>query len=314
MKRCVSLLFALFLLVSCSEADPTSLSSAPTPSAGSDEVASRGDKTERDDAKEQPKGKKKGDRQEDKDGSGAGDEGNGSTDAGSTGGSSTGGASGDGADAFNDSGSEDDHSSAVYPAAGRYNYSQRGYEKFCSGGTCERQALAKRQTAVITLRSRSAERAEVVTETSASDDRMLRTTTTYSRADARVTDVYTRLSYKGFAFENQYHPSPPVESLRFPLRDGAAWRGSWEDSTSGDYSVRVFGPASVTVAGRAVRAWQVATTTDFRGEFNGRAKTLSWIDPATKAIVKLSGSIDVTSTYGRYVTEFSTSLRSGPRY
>lgn len=312
MKRYLSLLFALLFLASCSEAETPAPSSDPTPRATSENIASRGDKSDRSEAKDQSKDKKTGHRREGSEGAGSRPKKNGSRDGGSTGRSSTG--DDEGADVFNDSGREDDRSSAAYPAAGRYSYSQRGYEKFCNGGTCERQALAKQQTAVITLRARTPERAEVVTETSASDDRMLRTTATYNRENALVTDVYTRLSYRGFAFENQYHPSPPVESLRFPLRDGAAWRGSWEDSTSGDYSVRVFGPSSITVAGRAVRAWQVATTTDFRGEFNGRAKTLSWIDPATKAIVKLSGSIDLTSTYGRYVTEFSTSLRSGPRY
>jgi len=307
-KRYIALLFALLVLVSCSEADPVAPSSAP-PSNGATEEAAVGD----DRKPKQGAGKPSNDKDQDE----GEKESDGTPRRGARPSDDDDGSDEDGADSpspFNDSGGEDDNSSAVYPAAGSYLYSQSGFEKFCSGGSCERQALPERQTARITLRSRTDEKAVVLTETSSSGDRMLRTTATFTRANSLITDVYTRLSYRGFAFENEYHPAPPVESLRFPLRDGARWSGSWEDSTSGDYSVQVFGPSSVTVNGGAVRVFQVATTTRFEGEFQGEAKTLTWVDPATKAIVKLSGAIDLTSTYGRYVTEFSSSLRSGPRY
>ena len=308
MKRYVALLFALLLLVSCSEGSTDAPSAAPT-DRSADDVATKdkkaaGPKNGDDGTRKNKAGSPKADASPKGDtpkplGGGGGDDG---------------GRSGRPRNAFNDSGSEDDGSSATYPAAGDYLFAQSGFEKFCAGGRCERQGLAKKQTVRLSVTTRSDDGATVVSETISSDDRVLRTTTDYTRAGALITDVYTRLTYQGFAFENDYHPAPPVESLRFPLQDGAAWSGSWKDSTSGDYAVRVFGPTSVTVAGRAVRAFQVATSTRFRGEFNGEAKTLAWIDPATKAVVKISGSADLNSTYGRYVTEFSNSLRSGPRY
>jgi len=308
-KRYIALLFALLVLVSCSEADPDAPSSAPPSNRVTEDEAAG------DDQKQPTQGAGKSSNEKDQDeGENESDEGPRRGDRPSEDDDGSDEDGGDPPSAFNDSAGEDDNSSAVYPAAGSYLYAQSGFEKFCSGGSCERQALPERQTARITLRSRTDERAVVVTETSSSGDRMLRTTATFTRANSLITDVYTRLSYRGFAFENEYHPAPPVESLRFPLRDGARWSGSWEDSTSGDYSVQVFGPSSVTVDGRTVQAFQVATTTRFEGEFEGEAKTLTWVDPATKAIVKLSGAIDLTSTYGRYVTEFSSSLRSGPRY
>lgn len=312
MKRCrvnrsIVPLFALLVLSSCSEADTDVPSAAPSASQ-TQEVAGGGKKRARPDGGRGRESKKSAGNKGHGDGT-ADDGGPGSSDK-----PSDSKRKGPGRDAFNDSGAEDDNSSAAYPAAGDYVYAQSGFEKFCGGGRCEKQTLPKQETARITLSDRSADRAVVVTETGSSDDRMLRTTTAYSRTDALITDVYTRLTYEGFAFENEYQPAPPVESLRFPLQDGASWKGSWKDSTSGDYEVRVFGPTSVTVSGRAVRAFQVATTTEFRGEFSGRAKTLAWIDPATKAVVKLSGSADLSSTYGRYVTEFSSSLRAGPGY
>lgn len=308
MKKYAALLFVLLLLVSCSEDDVAAPSSdRPTDEAAQDVAGTEdapvtgGDRDRREEKRKGNGGAATGK----KSATGGEQPERGSGRAASK------GHQGDAA--ADDSGSDED-SPAVYPAAGAYVYDQGGYEKFCNGGACERRALPKRQRTHITLRDRSRERAVVVSETTASDDRMLRTTATYSRSDALITDVYTRLSYQGFAFENQYHPAPPVESLRFPLRDGAAWRGRWEDSTSGTYAVRVFGPTSVTVRGRAVRAFQVATTTDFEGEFNGEAKTLAWIDPARKAVLKISGSVDLTSNYGRYVSEFSATLHSGPRY
>ena len=308
MKKYFALVFALMLFVSCSEGGTDAPSAAPTEQSA-DDAATKDQKVAKsqdgeDKEPNQKPGTRKSDDPKPNDGEPSG--GGSDKDAGQGGGKPR--------NAFNDGGGEDDASSAAYPAPGDYLFAQSGFEKFCAGGSCERQGLAKQQTVRINVTARSGDRATVISETSSSDDRVLRTTTDYTRAGALITDVYTRLTYQGFAFENDYHPAPPVESLRFPLQDGAAWRGSWKDSTSGDYAVRVFGPTSVSVGGRAVRAFQVATTTQFRGEFNGEAKTLAWIDPATKAVVKISGSADLNSTYGRYVTEFSNSLRSGPGY
>lgn len=306
MKKKLALLFALLVLVSCSETDGDAPSAAP--SARETQEVARNDKkdaervdvNDEEPVKKTPRNGRSGGTIEEDDGVGSPPD--------------AGGSKGRRRSRPNDSSRAEDRSSAAHPAAGGYLYAQEGFEKFCAGGSCERQPLARRQNVRLTVSRRSSEGVTVVTEASSSDDRMLRTTTDYNRAGALITDVYTRLSYQGFAFENEYHPAPPVESLRFPLQDGAAWQGSWKDSTSGSYQVRVFGPTSVTVGGRAVRAFQVATTTQFRGEFNGEAKTLAWIDPATKAVVKISGTADLNSTYGRYVTEFSNALRSGPGY
>lgn len=308
MKRYAASLFALVLLVACSEESPNAPSSAaPSVEASDDDAAGR--------RKTAGPGRIRLGRNKETRGNSGPDEGSsgpGRSDDGATGPSEEADGSTGEDGTSDDSGGAD--AGTLYPTVGRYVYTQRGYEKFCSKATCDRQDLPPRQDVRITLRDRTKDQAVVVTRARASDDRMLRTTATYKRANALITDVYTRLTYEGFAFENQYHPAPPVESLRFPLRDGAAWRGTWRDSTSGSYEVTVFGPSTVSVRGRAVRTFQVATTTEFEGEFTGEAKTLSWIDPATKAVVKLSGSVDLDSAYGRYATEFSTSLRSGPRY
>lgn len=216
----------------------------------------------------------------------------------------------DGGDVFNDGGGEDDNSSALHPAAGRYVYSQTGYERFCQAATCDQQPLPARQPIVVTVQQPGV----VVSEIRASDNRIVRTTTVFSRKDARVTHVYARFSYEGFSFENSYEPRPPVVSLRFPLKEGARWSGSWEDSTSGDYSVDVLGREGLEVNGAAVQAYKLATVTNFRGEFSGSSKALVWVDPATKAVVKTSGKLDLRSSFGRYVTEFNNMLRSGPGY
>ena len=60
------------------------------------------------------------------------------------------------------------------------------------------------------------------------------------------------------------------------------------------------------MGGRSVQAFRYETFTEFRGQFDGRSKVTSWIDPATKAIVKTRGVLNVTSAFGRYSTSFAT--------
>jgi hypothetical protein len=216
--------------------------------------------------------------------------------------------------ALGESAGEDDHSSAVYPAAGVYAYEQRGSERFCQAGSCSRQSLPPREDVRVSLRSAGEHGAVVVSESGSSGDRVLRTTVEFSREGALVTDVYSRLVYRGFPFENSYHPDPPVLALRLPLEEGDSWSGSWRDSTSGTYSMSVLGTEAIQIGGASVGTVKVSSVMTFTGEFEGEAKTLTWVDPATKATVKTSGSLDMTSAYGRYEMDFSNRLRSGPGY
>jgi hypothetical protein len=220
----------------------------------------------------------------------------------------------EGDDGLTEGSGEDDNSSAVYPAAGNYSYSQNGYEEFCNGPQCDRHALPRSQPVRITHQDAGADAAVIVMEMQSSDNRLTRSTMRFSRAGAVITKVYVRFAYEGFVFEETYTPKPPVEALRFPLETGASWRGSWKDSTSGDYAIRVLEREAVEVGGRTVQAFRVETITDFRGQFNGRSKIETWIDPATKAIVQTDGVLNVNSAFGRYSTSFSTQLASGPGY
>lgn len=220
----------------------------------------------------------------------------------------------DGGGVFNDGEGEDDHSSALHPAAGRYVYSQSGFERFCQTATCDERPLPPRQPVGVTLRGRGDTTAVVVSEARSSDSRTVTTTTVYSRRNAVVTDVYARFAYEGFTFENSYTPRPPVETLRFPLKPGKSWSGRWNDSTSGDYSINVLGRDTVEVNGAVITAFKLSMVTRFRGEFTGTSKALLWIDVATKSMVKTSGAIDLRSSFGRYVSEFNNTLRSGPGY
>lgn len=202
---------------------------------------------------------------------------------------------------------------ALYPAPGTYAYSQSGFEQFCTT-SCEREALPKTQRVSNSVKSRSRRSAVIVSEAQASSNRVMRTTSTFARNGARVTEVYVRFAYRGFAFTNTYRPQPPVESLRFPLQTGDTWSGQWRARVSGDYRVAVEGYETVTAGGRRVKAAKLDTTTHFRGEFEGSAHITIWLDPETKAVVQTAGNLDVKSAFGRYVTGFQTRLSSGPGY
>ena len=299
MKRSMCALLALLLLGACSAGDD------PTTSAGGDgseaTVAPEATDDERD-------GKRDGGRDKPGDGKPGSDAGvGGKKDASSDDGGDGGG------NVFNDD-AEDDRSSAVYPAAGRYLYRQSGFERFCQATRCEDQALPSTQPIHVSLGDPSPDSATVVSEIEASGNRTMRTTAEFTRRSALVTEVYARFSYEGFTFENTYRPEPPVESLRFPLREGNAWSGRWKDSTSGDYSIEVIDLEEVSVGGAAINAFKLSSVTNFEGEFDGSAKALIWVDPATKVVVKTTGRLDLRSAFGRYITEFSNTLRSGPGY
>lgn len=211
-------------------------------------------------------------------------------------------------------GAEDDSSSAYYPAAGTYVYAQSGYEEFCDTSSCNKKDLPPTQDVKTSHKQRSGDPVTVVTEAKSSDSRSTRTTTTHSPANALITDVRVKFNYQGFQFENSYQPDPPVESVRYPLRSGMSWSGMWKDSTSGDYSITVGARRSLAVGGGTVQAYPLRTQTTFRGEFDGSADVTVWIDPATAAIVKMSGELQVKSVFGSYHTEFTATLQSAPGY
>lgn len=209
---------------------------------------------------------------------------------------------------------EDDSSSAFYPAAGTYSYDQQGTEEFCDTTSCEEEPLPKSQVVETTHERRSEREVVVVTDARSSQSRRMKTRTTHSPDGALITNVQVHFRYEGFSFTNSYQPSPPVEAVHLPLRAGQQWQGSWKDSTSGDYEVRVGEPVSLSVAGGTVQAFPLHTVTHFRGEFEGRADVTIWIDPATSAIVKTQGEMKVKSVFGSYSSNFTAILRSAPGY
>ena len=225
-----------------------------------------------------------------------------------------GGRTGSRATASEESGSEDDGSSAYFPAPGVYTYRQSGFEEFCDASRCEKEDLPSAQEVKTTHTARSGNEVVVVTEARTSDSRMTRVTTRHTPERALITNVRVKFNYEGFNFDNSYQPEPPVESARFPVRAGASWSGSWKDTTSGDYTIEIGSKEAISVGGRSVQAWPLRTITMFEGEFDGRADVTVWVDPATSAIVKTAGELDVQSVFGRYHTEFTATLRSGPGY
>ena len=302
-RTATAFFLTVLFLAGCSSApEPGSTEAVPLESGageGESEDASPGDRSN--------DGGKAGDGKDRKDGERDGSEGPGTGDPGT-------GDDGDDGSELTEGSGEDDNSSAAYPAAGSYEYAQNGFEEFCQAARCEREDLPARQPVAIRHEGAAPDAATVISELRASNSRSVKTHTRMDRTRAVVTKVHVKFDYEGYSFDDTYSPQPPVESLRFPLRAGQSWSGRWEDSTSGDYRVRVFESEPVSVGGRTVRAFRVETFTDFRGQFNGRSKIDTWIDPATKAVVKSKGVLNVTSAFGRYSTSFATQLRAGPGY
>jgi hypothetical protein len=301
--RLIALTMTLVLASACSsEPRQTAQSNGATPAAGDQNKT-----TDNEGAPEKDKDKNKKDE----------------TSGGSAGTSKNGGGSGrSGSDGGNGSVDSEEHSggdegdaegTAAYPAAGTYTYDQSGFEEFCTT-TCEREDLPPQQSAKVRYKKRSDTQATVVSEVRASNSRVARTTFKFTPKQALITDVFTHFEYEGFEFSDSYHPQPPVEALRFPLRAGMKWSGSWKDKTSGDYSISVGDIETVSVNGQSIDAFRIETDTTFKGQFDGRSVVTVWFDSETKSPVKTDGYLNVKSAFGRYNTEFQTVLASGPGY
>lgn len=211
-------------------------------------------------------------------------------------------------------GGEDDASSSWYPGKGLYTYGQTGWEEFCDATSCEKQKLPPTQEVKTFYERASSNEVVVVTEAEASRSRFVRTTTRHTPKGAFVTKVFLKFDYEGVSFSNSYQPEPPVEIVRLPLQQGMKWSGEWKDDTSGDYTIEVGGKEAVSVGGRTVQAFPLHTVTNYRGEFDGSSTTTVWVDPATAAVVKTDGEINVKSFFGTYRSNFHARLRSAPGY
>ena len=304
-KTTIALATTLLLLSGCASEDPP-VDEAGRSATANEEPGSRGDdkKEKGDKGKQRKPGEESREEASAGGGDAAGDDGSedgnggGSTDGGS-GASKSGGGGG----------------AAPYPAAGTYSYAQSGYEEFCdSAGRCEKEKLPARQPVSLSYEKRSGSTATVVTEQQASGSRVARTWTKYAPSGAHITKVYVRMEYSGFRFERTYVPEPPVEAFRFPFRTGESWSGSWRASTSGSYSVEVGDAKKTEVGGRGVTAYRIDTTTEFRGDFEGKSRVTAYYDYDTKALIAADGVLNVTSQFGRYTTVFETQLTSGPGY
>jgi hypothetical protein len=250
-------------------------------------------------------------------GGGNGDGGSGSAETGSDGGGDGGESTGNGrspGEGSADAGGGE-AAQASYPAGGTYVYAQKGTEAFCDPAqSCERYDLPRTQKVATSYGQRTQTEAIVVTEVKSSNGRYVRTTTHFTPGAAFVNEVYYRLVYEGLQLEEQYNPDPPVPQLRFPLKEGRAWKASWKADTSGDYSARVTGMERVDVGSTVVDAFRIETLMSFRGELNGKASVVMWVDPSTRAVVATSGVLDLRASYGSYNTNFETTLRSAPGY
>jgi len=205
--------------------------------------------------------------------------------------------------------------STSYPASGTYTFAQSGYEEFCdSAARCDRERLPARQRVRLVYETRNASSAIVVSEQKASKSRLSRTWVRYTPSGAHITKVYIRFEYSGFGLERTYVPEPPVEALRFPLQAGSEWSGRWRASTSGSYEVTVGKERRIAVRGRDVVAYPVRTTTEFRGDFDGKSRITTYVDRRSKAVIAAEGVLNVTSQFGRYTTVFETRLSGGPGY
>ncbi|MDQ3645618.1 MAG: hypothetical protein M3345_01630 [Actinomycetota bacterium] len=201
-----------------------------------------------------------------------------------------------------------------YPSAGTYLYAQSGYEEFCGAASCDRADLPARQRVEVSDPRRSDGGVIVVVHAAVSDRSSTRTTYRFERDRAVILEMAFTTSSGSFEYTTSYEPKPPIRALVLPLAERGLWSGTWEGRVSGSYRVRIQGRAPVRVGTRTVDAVKLATSATFEGELEGTTSTTLWIDPATYQVLRSEGDTDARSSLGRYRTEFTTALRTGPGY
>jgi hypothetical protein len=201
----------------------------------------------------------------------------------------------------------------AFPRAGSYVYSQQGYEEFCTS-TCASDPLPRMRSASVSHDAGSRNAIVVIETTRVSSHRTLRTVTRHTRTAARVAEVVDVFTGDGTRHRIRYRPAPTIETLELPLRAGNAWSGAWRGTASGSYRMRVGGFDRIRTAGRSIRAARIVVRMGFRGRYDGYGVVTLWVDPASRVTVASVGSIEVSSGFGRYTSDFDTRLRRGPGY
>ncbi|MQB00070.1 MAG: hypothetical protein GEU78_07210 [Actinobacteria bacterium] len=201
----------------------------------------------------------------------------------------------------------------AFPRAGSYVYSQEGYEEFCTP-TCAGDPLPRTRSAIVSYGAGSRNAIVVIETTRVSSQRTLRTVTRHTRGAARVAEVVDTFTRDETRHRIRYRPAPTIETLELPLRPGSAWAGAWRGTTSGSYRMSVGGFDRIQTAGRSIRAARIVVRMGFRGRYDGYGVVTLWVDPTSRVTVASVGSIEVSSGFGRYTSDFDTRLRQGPGY
>jgi hypothetical protein len=201
----------------------------------------------------------------------------------------------------------------AFPRAGSYLYSQQGYEEFCTS-TCASDPLPRSRAVNVSHGHSSRDVIIVVEGARVSSHRTVRTVTRHRRSTARMAHVVDTFTSDGSRYPIRYRPGPAIEMLELPLRAGNAWAGRWRAATSGSYRMSVGGFDQIQTAGRSIRAARIVVRMEFRGRYEGYAVVTLWVDPSSRVTVASVGSMEVSSEFGRYTSDFDTRLRRGPGY
>jgi hypothetical protein len=201
-----------------------------------------------------------------------------------------------------------------YPDAGRYRFAQQGYEQFCRGAACDRSALPHIQSVTVSFDERSRSHAVARIRAEVSKRTTNETTSTFERSGVYITKLSTSFAGQGVSYTSDVRPRPPIEALRFPLRVGQRWSGSWQGEVSGRYEVSVARRETVVVGSRSIEAFKLNTRSRFTGEVEGRSTGSVWIDPHTLGIVRSKDFLHAENALGSYETRFEIKVRSGPGY
>lgn len=205
-------------------------------------------------------------------------------------------------------------SGSIFPTPGEYVYAQSGTETLCSATACGTpRPLPDRMYATVAHAGRAGGADSLGLEFRIAQGRTVRVDARYTSSAAMLQRFRAEFTEAGITQTETIEPQPALALLKFPLSQGARWSGEFTDGeSSGRYAFRVIARETIKAGGRQVRAWKIDGSIEASGDGDASIQLTTWIDPESRAFMRLSGSIDATYELARYKASFTQTLISAP--
>lgn len=209
---------------------------------------------------------------------------------------------------------------ARHPRYGTYVFDQAGYEQLCprQGGSCLDDGGRLPDDHVLRVSRYGFSDPPVISAVAETSPRLTtRSAIRFATGKATLKAMEITVDTRYADFTVQLDPEFGVDWMRFPLRVGSEWRGSWSSGpTPGTLWVEVTDKATTVVNARSIPTIKTHLVLSWDGSHAGDLDVNNWVDARTGMILESAGTLRTATGFSDYLYEaaFRTVLRGGPGY